>query len=368
MSRSNCISLTIITLALLWVFGAASAFAQTDAPAADPTPETLRVVTKEIEPFVFIDEDLRGFSIDLWEELARASGLDYEFVVVETVTEQLDAVARSEADAAIAAISITQAREEAVDFSFSYFNAGLGILARNTDTSPVLTALRSGEFTLPLLRLFGLLVLVIIVAGHVIWLLERRRNDDFPRDYLHGVWEGIWWAAVTVTTVGYGDKTPRGIFGRIFGLFWMFAGLFIIANFTASVTTRLTLQQIQGAINGPQDLPGKIVLTVAGSTADEWLTDQQISHRTVANVEEAYAQLDVGNVHAVVYDYPVLRYYALTHGDGRVHVVGAPFNEEDYGIAFGSGSPLREEINRALLQLREDGTYDSLYAQWFGDE
>ena len=155
--------------------------------------------------------------------------------------------------------------------------------------------------------------------------------------------------------------------GRIFGLLWMFAGLFIIANFTAGVTSRMTVQQIQGAINGPQDLPGKIVVTVEGSTADEWLNHQRIPHQTVVAVDEAYDMLDRGAVQAVVYDYPVLLYHALNFGEGRVDVVGGPFSEEDYGIAFQEGSPLREEINRALLRLREDGTYDRLYAEWFGD-
>ena len=206
----------------------------------------------------------------------------------------------------------------------------------------------------------GLFAVCFAIAVVIILFFIHHRFHLFPG---YVAWIGV---AVALALV---RPDPDEFLREIdWSVLLFFAGLFIIANFTASVTTRLTLQQIQGAINGPQDLPGKIVVTVAGSTADEWLTDQQISHRTVANVEDAYAQLDVGNVHAVVYDYPVLRYYALTHGNGRVHVVGAPFNEEDYGIAFGSGSPLREEINRALLQLREDGTYDSLYARWFGDE
>ena len=212
------------------------------------------------------------------------------------------------------------------------------------------------------------LSLVIVIAGHVIWLLERQRDADFPKSYVKGVWEGIWWAAVTVTTVGYGDKTPRGIFGRTFGLIWMFAGLFIIANFTANVTSRLTVEQIEGAINGPQDLPGKIVVTVEGSTAAAWLTRENISHRTVTVIEEAYELLEDGRVQAVVFDYPVLLFYALNFGDSSVEVVGAPFNDEDYGIAFPTGSPLREEFNQALLQVREDGTYDRLYMEWFGDQ
>lgn len=368
-AATRCLFLPIVLLILIFVIGAPQAHAQADSVDAAGGENVFRVATKEIEPFVFVNDELSGFSIDLLQELARRAGLEYEYVIVESVTEQLDAVAAGEADAAIAAISITQAREEIVDFSFSYFASGLGILAISTgSSSPVLSALRSGELLGPLLALFAALLLVIIFAGHVIWLLERRRNDDFPSDYMAGVWQGIWWAAVTVTTVGYGDKTPRGVAGRIFGLLWMFAGLFIIANFTAGVTTRMTVQVIQGAINGPQDLPGKVVVTVEGSTADMWLTEQRIPHRTVEVVDDAYDMLYAGAAQAVVYDYPVLRYHAINSRDGRAEVVGNPFNEEDYGIALPEGSALREKINRALLQLREDGTYDAIYSKWFGEQ
>ncbi|MEZ4612211.1 MAG: transporter substrate-binding domain-containing protein [Caldilineaceae bacterium] len=65
--------------------------------------------TKEIEPFVFAGDELSGFSIDLWDAVAHSIERDYEFVIVDAVTEQLDAVAQERADAAIAAISITQA-------------------------------------------------------------------------------------------------------------------------------------------------------------------------------------------------------------------------------------------------------------------
>ncbi len=364
---SRCFLPFILMLAVALGAGATNVRAQDETNASGNQTAALRVATKEIEPFVFIGEDLNGFSIDLWQELARVADLEYDFVIVDSVADQLDAVASNEVDVAIAAISVTQQREEEVDFSFSYFSSGLGILAHGTSNSPMISALRSGELTWPLLRLFGLLLLVIIVAGHVIWLLERRRNAQFPTSYLPGVWEGIWWAAVTVTTVGYGDRTPLGRAGRVFALLWMFAGLFIIANFTAGVTTRLTVQQIQGVINGPQDLSGKVVVTVEDSTADTWLTENRIPHRTVELVDEAYAMLEANDVQAVVYDFPVLRYYALNSGDGRAEVVGSPFNQEDYGIALPTGSPLREEINRALLQLREDGTYDRIYSRWFGE-
>jgi ABC-type amino acid transport substrate-binding protein len=280
------------------------------------------------------------------------------------VIEQLDAVESGRADVAIAAISITQAREERVDFSHRYFESGLGILTKSGSLSFADTL--SAAFSLSLLRLFAFLLFSILIAGHIIWLIERKRNEAFPQSYLHGVWEGIWWAAVTVTTVGYGDKTPTGRPGRVFGILWMFAGLFIIANFTAGVTSQLTLQTLQGSINGPDDLPGKQIATVEGSTAAEWLAVQRIGHTAVETIEEAITLLDSEQVQAVVYDHPVLLYYTLQNENEDCIVPGGSFNQEDYGIALATGSPLREEINRALLTLFENGTYNRIYNKWYG--
>ena len=51
----------------------------------------------------------------------------------------------------------------------------------------------------------GLMILLFLV-GNLIWLAERGRNaEHFPRQYLHGVGNGMWFALVTLTTVGYGD-------------------------------------------------------------------------------------------------------------------------------------------------------------------
>ena len=329
--------------------------------------QPIAVVIKEIEPFVFVDgENVSGFSIDLWQALALEAGYDYEYEIVNGVQDQLNAMETNQANVAIAAISITAEREKNVDFSHRYFESGLGILTHAGNSTPLLDSFRLA-FSPTLLRLFTFLVISIVIAGHIIWLIERRRNPEFPQTYLRGVWEGIWWAAVTVTTVGYGDKTPTGRIGRLFGMFWMFAGLFIIANFTAGVTSQLTLQGLQGVINGPEDLAGKQVVTVAGSTSDAWLLEKRIGHRAVDTIEEAYELLDSGTFQAVVYDYPVLLYHALQNEDKGYIVPGEAFNKEDYGIAFPTGSPQREEINRALLLLIENGTYDQIYAKWYGE-
>ena len=76
--------------------------------------------------------------------------------------------------------------------------------------------------------------------------------------------------------------------------------------------------------------------------------------------------LGEGKADAVVYDAPVLLYYASRDGKGKVQVVGSIFRKENYGIVFPPDSPYRKPVNEALLKIKEDGTYDRLYTKWFG--
>ena len=336
--------------------------------ASSPHQEpTLRIATKPIPPFVIEDKngDLSGFSIDLWRAIAAQLQRPYSWDRVTTVKEQLAAVEEGQADAAMAAITITEEREQLVDFSFPYFESGLGILTPAKSETPVLDALALA-FSPALLRLLAFVLALLIIVGHVVWIFERKHNPEFPKDYVHGVWAGIWYAGVTVTTVGYGDKTPRSIPGRLVGLVWMFAGLFVIANFTAGVTAQLALRELRRAINGPKDLPGKQVLAVEGTTGDAWLTSQGVPHHTVKTIDDAYPELAAGRADALVYDYPVLLYYSLNDGQQKTQMVGGPFNLENYGIAVPTGGALREDINRALLFLCDDAVYKEIYTRWFG--
>ncbi len=330
--------------------------------------QPLRVVTKEIEPFVIKDGDrLTGFSIDLWNEIALLTGLAFEYIEVESVGEQLEAVEQGQADVGIAAISITAKREEALDFSHPYYNSGLQVMTATSAKTRLLTVL-ANVLSSRLLPVLGVMALFIVIAGHLVWLFERGDNPDFPREYLPGVWAGIWWASVSVTTVGYGDLKVRRVLGRMLGIVWMFFGLVLIAGFTATVTAELTVAQFTSTIQDADDLRGHRVATVEGTTSAEYLANQRIPYVGVEDIESAYAMLYGGAIDAIVYDAPVLAHYASTTDEYRFFLVGAPIKEENYGIALPPESPHEELINQALLELMENGTYDELQRTWFGIE
>jgi len=343
----------------------------TVAPALAQQPEKkLHVATRLVKPFVFEDKGrLTGFSIELWQEIAKQMNAKYEFVVKPTVKELLDATKSKEADLGIAAVSITAEREVDWDFSYPMFEAGLQILtsAQGSESS-LIGNIISGVFTSAFLAIVGIVLLTILIPAHVVWFFERRRPDGIlsKRSYFPGIFESCWWAAATLATQA--DQMPKSAAARIAAVIWMFTSVVFIAYFTASVTSSLTLQQLKGEINGPEDLPGKRVATVKGSTSANYLEQHHIQFMEFDHVEEAYQALQQNHAEAVVYDAPVLLYYASHEGKGKVQVVGPIFRKESYGIVFPSDSAYRKPVNEALLLLKENGTYDQLYKKWFGGE
>ncbi|WP_414572985.1 transporter substrate-binding domain-containing protein [Nostoc sp. CCY 9925] len=367
--RENQTRRSLILYACIGLVGTILAFLLIASPGFTQQPQTqqsLSVATRVIPPFVVQDKDeLSGFSIDLWRSIAKEMGVESKFIQYPTVSELLAAIQENKAKLGIAAISITAEREQNFDFSLPIFAGGLQILVRNPENNnsgfPNIFQL---FFSPSLLQVIGIALVLIAVAAHIIWLSERNHKEGMvPQSYFPGIFKACWWAAATLATQA--DEMPKGVVGRLVGIVWMFIGVLFAAYFTASATTSLTVQQLQGDIKSIDDLPGKIVATTAGSTAAAYLREHHISVLQVPKIEQAYNALMTKKADAVVFDAPVLLYYAANEGKGKVQVVGSTLREESYGIVLPNNSPYRKPINRALLNLKENGTYQSLYDKWF---
>ncbi len=350
----------LTSILLAFMLGASS-----NSDAAAPAKQ-LRVATREIPPFVYKENGrLTGFSIDLWQAIAQEMRLESAVVEHATVRDLLDSVKNDKADLGIAAISITAERSTEFDFSQPMFDAGLQIMVRDqpsgSSAGETLRLLISSAF----LPFVGLTLLFILVPAHFVWWSERRhpRGMIENRSYFPGIFEACWWAASTLATQA--DQMPRSAFGRVVAVLWMFSSVVFVAYFTATVTSSLTVQQLQGDIKGPEDLPGKQVATTTGSTSALYLRQQNISVTEFPRIEQAYDALLSGQADAIVFDSPVLLYYAAHQGKGKVALVGPVFRKESYGIVFPQNSPYRRHVDNALLTLKENGAYQQLYDRWF---
>jgi polar amino acid transport system substrate-binding protein len=334
--------------------------------------QELRVVTRVLPPLVVEQQgQLSGFSIDLWNKITERLQMKTTYQIAPDVRALLQEIRSGNAAVGISAISITAAREKEFDFSQPMLNAGLQIMVRgkgqDADPNP-LWDLLGLLFSKAILVWLGIALLLILVPAHLVWLLERGHKDGIipTKNYYPGIFYAMFWAAGTLATQG--EQMPRQWLARAIAVLWMFTGVVFVAFYTAQLAATLTVQQIQGGIHGPDDLQGRRVATTRGSTAAAFLRELKAQVQEVSGIDEAYQVLLNKDVDAVVFDAPVLLYYAANAGKGRVHMVGSIFRKEDYGIVFQLNNPLRKQVNDALLVLREDGTYQQLYDKWFASK
>ncbi len=211
-------------------------------------------------------------------------------------------------------------------------------------------------------------LILIVLPAHVIWLLDRRSTDGVSQSekYFPGIFYALAWTAEAM--VSQAQQMPRQRVARLFGILWLYAGVVFVAFLTANLTANLTVQQIRGAINGPQDLPGKEVGTIMGSPSVGYLRDIGAHVHELKSPDEMYAALLSRQLDAVALGAPALQYYAAHDGLGKVRTVGPEFKKGNYGFVVPLNSPLRKRIDTALLALQEDGTYQRIYEKWFGGE
>ncbi len=330
--------------------------------------EKVSVGTIERAPFAFQDDGgkLTGFSVELWEQIAERIGLDYSWDEHQQFANMIDDAVSGKNDLAIANISVTSDREKKADFSQPIIESGMAIaVKKGSNTSFVRLIWESGI----LLFLLGAF-LVLLVIAHIVWIFERgvedARHDYFRDDYFGGVWDAFWWAFIIMTMGGFENEVPHKRISRVIAVFWIIVSLFFISTLTAKITTALTVAELQTGIEGYKDLAGKQVGVTSGSSHQSYLHSRGIKTVGYKTLDEMYSDLKNDKLDAIVADLPILSYYAASDGATWMLMAGSAFNLENLAILFPEDSNLLEQVNAALLELREEGVYADLHEKYFG--
>ncbi len=335
--------------------------------SAEPSSESLRVAVREVPPFALRDNagQWTGLSIQLWDDIAQSLGWEFEYQELP-LRETIDALASGAVDAAPVALTMTAEREERIDFSHPYFVGGLAVAHLKAEQQGWLAVLR-GFASREFLGAVGALALVLLLAGAAVWLFERRANpDEFGEHPLRGLGNGFWWSAVTMTTVGYGDKSPRTVGGRVVALIWMFASLIIIAGFTASIAASLTANQLGQDLLRDRPLSKLTVGVLAGSSAEQFANSAGSTVRSYPTLEGAANGVRDGEVEVVLHDAPILQYMSRTD-QPWLTVAPGTLVREDFGIGLAPGSRFREVINGHVLSLQHDDSWAEAKRRYLGD-
>ena len=313
--------------------------------------DILTIGIKEAPPFVIKKRngEFTGISIELWEAIAKELEFTYQYKET-TLKGLIEGLQDRTLDLSVAALTVTEEREKVIDFSHPFHTTGLAIAVpeKGEPVWAVFKRLVSLKFLVSLVALIGLLMLV----GFILWLAERKKNAEmFGGAAAKGIGASFWWAAVTMTTVGYGDKAPITFWGRAIGLVWMFTAIIVISSFTAAIATSLTVGQLESSIEGIDDLKRAHVVTVENSVSEQFLADRGIAFDTTASIYGAAKGLGRGEYGAILYDKPILQYTLNQEVPKRTRILPNTFYRQDYAIALQDNSVVREKLNRTLLSI-----------------
>ncbi len=331
---------------------------------AEPKERSLNLAIEITAPCVMYEDGIyTGFDIELWEEIAQELNLSFTYYET-TLNDVFTDLAEGRADVGFSCITVTNQRERIVDFSHHYLDSGLRILVLSKPKFSLIESVKS-FYSPKVVRSLSYIGLFVIICGHVFWWVERGRKH-IDTKYLPGIFQAYWYIVVTMTTVGYGDIVPRSWIGRLMAFLVMVIGIGFFGWAIAQMSSAITLQTLHSDIADHWDLRNRLVSTVEGTTSVPALEKLGAVVVPAKTVDLAYEKLLKEEVNAMVFDSPVILYYARNKGAGRVSVVGPLFDIQYYGFLFPQGSNLREPVNRALLKLRKNGVYDKLYHKWFG--
>ena len=187
-------------------------------------------------PFVIDEgEDYSGMAIELWESIAKNLDLQFNYSSYPTFKQLVEAAASDQIDVVVTNLTITKNREERVDFTQPWFDAGLRLMVR-TEQGVNIRSLVAGLKDGGHLRAYGWALVLVAAATLLLTLYDRKIDPDFPRRWREGIAESFH-TVMSVASSGRPEpgrrKEMKGWLGRIWAAVWLMCGITVLSYFTA---------------------------------------------------------------------------------------------------------------------------------------
>ena len=356
------LSMTAVVASLAIVLFQGVGCAQAQSVGLSPEKE-LVVAIKIAPPFVMKHDDgsYYGIGIDLWRRVADRLQLRYGFLEQPDAAALVKGIAEGSYDASFGALSVTADRARFVDFTQPFFATGLGIAVPSGESRlfSVSRILLSRDFLQAVLILIG----IALAIGFVVWLFEHRKTNHFQGG-IKGLASGFWWSAVAMTQAGAALDAPATLPGRFVAICWMIVSIIVITVFTASITSKLTKQELKGAIHGLDDLRFVRVGASRGTATVGYLDRERVSHRNFPDPQEGLRALQEGKIDAFVYDRPLLNWMVMQDFPETLRVLDFTVDSLNYAIAVPKGSRVLDRLNIAVLQETESDWWQQTLFQY----
>ena len=327
--------------------------------------ETLSVGVTNSPPFIIIEDDeITGLTIDLWNVISDSLDIDYHFVKTD-VNDVMTNIYEGEVNISIAPMAISSAHADSTFYTQPFYITTMCVAVENHYESGFETRVKN-LFSLSFLKTIGLLLFINLCIGTLIWVAERKDNPAFSDKMLNGIIDGFWWSWVTMTTVGYGDKSPLSRNGKILGTIWMLVAILIISGFTATISSELTTKRLQNNVSSIHDLHKMKVGCLEGRNTAIYLDYKHIKHKQYKTFDDAFDAMEKGEINALVDDGATLNYYFKKKEREmlkKITLIELPNNKEYY--CFMSTQPyLVNRINPYLLGFLESEQWNRLLRKY----
>ncbi|CAN4098568.1 unnamed protein product [Withania somnifera] len=322
-----------------------------------------------------------GFSPDVFKEVIQSLpyAVPYEFIPVPIAhkptspdyDDLVHKITSKDYDAVVGDVTILASRSKYVDFTLPFSESGISIVVpvRHDDRKNAWIFLKplKGELWITTGAFF-------VFIGIVVWVLEHRVNNEFrgPKHKQVGM---IFWFSFSTLVFAHRERVTSN-FTRFVLIVWVFVVLVLTSSYTASLTSMLTVQQLQPTITDLNDLikNGEYVGYQKGSFVKGVLKHMKFdsskfrSYSTLEDYNDALSRGSKnGGVGAIVDELPYLRLF-LNKYCRKYVMIGPTHKAAGFGFAFPKGSPLVPDVSRAVLQVMEGDLMNNIIQKWFGNE
>lgn len=309
--------------------------------------DTLQIGYYESPPFVMETDEgrLSGVSIWLWEQIQKDIEHPFKLIPYDTdkpLSDLLRDLETGRIDMAINPLTITSSRDSKLDFTYPIYIADLTIVQSADSSSSSFIKVVREFLNHKVLLLILVLAGLVIFFGLILWLVEKKNHHFEPG--IKGLFSSFWWSAVTMTTVGYGDKVPISHLGRFIAFIWMLCSIIIIAIFSASITSSLTVHRLTNANLSVQSFKQAKLGTVNSSASEEFLKRNFFRNfKTYPELNTGLRALQTGEVDYFLYDEPWLIYLLNNELEfSTLELMPVRFNRQLYAF------PMREDMSRSF--------------------
>ncbi|KAL5798259.1 hypothetical protein ACOSQ2_003079 [Xanthoceras sorbifolium] len=206
-----------------------------------------------------------------------------------------------------------------------------------------------------------------VFTGFVVWILERPTNIEFQGTPAHQIGMVFWYSFSTLV-FAHREKLLSN-WSKFIVIIWTFVVLILSSSYTATLTSMLTVQQIQ---LGSKDYVGFHSFIPRGATNNINVEDLKLK---IYNSPQEYADAlskgsKRGGVTAIIDEIPYIK-IVLAHSSPHYTMILPTNNSTStngFGFAFPKGSPLVPNISRAIASLREEGKLKMMEDAWFNSQ